>query len=413
MGASGCGGHYFCSNGGNFGGSSCTPSGSGLGTTGGNGGGGGGGGAASITAFAYDIVQTGSVNGIELTSTPALENISSFNSPTVPADDPSAEIVVAQKQYLYGIFPASESLYGWSIDATTGGLTALSGSPFTSTSLGGLVEDTTGVNFTALALNPTGTLMFIADAGNAEILTYQIGNGGGVTAASTISTVGAVPPWNLAVDGLGKYLYVTSGIEGDGQKVAAYSINPTTGALTLVAAALPFNIWELQGEPTGQYMVGISGNSVGITGVADSSIHVFSIQQSGTGAGTLSEVSGSPFTTLYSPANIAVQPSSANGSYVYSFSVNDTAGYNPIEGYALDTSSGALKAIAGSPFNGVTPSPWGQFDQSGDYLFVYSDIASNPQLAAVNVAAGTGTLTESASTQALSTGGYFAVTDPK
>jgi 6-phosphogluconolactonase (cycloisomerase 2 family) len=160
-------------------------------------------------------------------------------------------------------------------------------------------------------------------------------------------------------------------------------------------------------------MVGISGNSVGITGVADSSIHVFSIQQSGTGAGTLSEVSGSPFTTLYSPANIAVQPSSANGSYVYSFSVNDTAGYNPIEGYALDTSSGALKAIAGSPFNGVTPSPWGQFDQSGDYLFVYSDIASNPQLAAVNVAAGTGTLTESASTQALSTGGYFAVTDPK
>ena len=396
-----------------FGASTCTPSGSGLGGGGGTGGGGGGGGSTP-TALAYDIVQTGTVNGIAFSSTSStLANISGFTAP-VPSSDPSSELVIAQKQYLYGIFPESQSLYAWTIDASTGDLRAVTNSPFTIAALGGMVFNGTNVNFSGVAVNPAGTFLFIADAGNGEILTYQIGTGGTLTAGPTVSTVGAVQPWNLAIDGLGKYLYVTEGIEGNGGHVAAYSIYQGTGALTLVEAPFAYNIWELRGEPTGAYMIGISGNSVGVTGVADKSIHVFSIQPSGATAGALSEVSGSPFTTVYSPANIAVQPNTSNGSYVYSFSINDTfTGYNSIEGYALDTTSGRLTAITVSPFRGVTASPWGQFDQSGDYLFVYSNISSSPQLGVLNVTSGTGVLTESASTLPLTTGGYFAVTDPQ
>jgi hypothetical protein len=417
---SGCKESYGCQV--TFGASSCTPSGGGLGGGGGTGGtgGGGGGGGTTPTALAYDIVQTGEVNGIAYSSTvPSLTDISGFVLPTVPAADPSAELVIAQKQYLYGIFPQTQLLYGWTI-ATSGDLTAMNGSPFTVSALGFMVANSTGVNYSGVVTNPDGTFLFIADAGNAEILTFQIGVGGVLTAGPTIST-GVIQPWNLAIDGHGQYLYVTEGPIGIGGHVAAYAINQGTGALTLVAPAFAFNIWQLQGDPTGQFMIGISGNSLGITGIADNSIHVFSITQSGATAGALTEVTNSPFTTQFSPINLAVQPNINNGSFVYSFSVDGTGTPNPIEGYALNTtpgaSFGALTAIVGapaSPFSGVTASPWGQFDQSGDNLFVYSNTGGIlPLIGVVNPAAGTGGLTESVATLPLSTGGYFAVTDPQ
>jgi hypothetical protein len=181
----------------------------------------------------------------------------------------------------------------------------------------------------------------------------------------------------------------------------------------LVGSPLALNIWQLQGEPTGQFMIGISGNSSTTTGTIDDHIHVFSIMPSGATAGTLSEVANSPFLTQFSPANIAVQPNTNNGSYIYSFS-SEALSYNPIEGYALDTTTGGLTALSTSPFTGVTPGPWGQFDQSGTYLFVYGDLAgSAPGLTVLNVATGTGLLTQTVSTLPLATGGYFAVTDPQ
>jgi hypothetical protein len=405
-----------------FGASSCTPSGGGIGGGGGGTGGGGGGSGTTPTALAYNIEDTGFINGIAYSSTvPSLANITGFVLPTVPAADPSSELVIAQKQFLYGIFPNSDLLYGWTI-ATTGDLTPMNGSPFTISALGGMVPNGIGVNFSGIAVNPDGTLLFVADAAGDDILTFQIGVGGALTAGPVTPTVGGVlQPWNLAIDGHGLYLYATQGPPGNGGQVAAYSINQGTGALTLVAPAFAFNIWQLQGDPTGQFMIGISGNSVGITGIADNSIHVFSITQSGLTAGALTEVTNSPFTTQFSPINLAVQPNISNGSFVYSFSVDATGTPNPIEGYALNTTAGAsfgaLTAITGapaSPFSGVTASPWGQFDQSGDNLFVYSNTGGIlPLIGVLNTTAGTGGLTESVATLPLATGGYFAVTDPQ
>ena len=125
-------------------------------------------------------------------------------------------------------------------------------------------------------------------------------------------------------------------------------------------------------------------------------------------------VANSPFATTYAPFNIAVQPVAANGDFVYSFGVNDSGqAYNPVEGYLLNTTTGALTAITpGSPFSGVTFALFGQFDQSGDYLFSYGDSAT-PQLAVMDDAAGTGVLTETLQPTPLVTPGYWAVTDPQ
>jgi 6-phosphogluconolactonase len=402
---SSCGYVYKC--GVTFGGSTCTPSGGGIGSS--------GGGNGTAAAFAYNIVNSGSINGISLTtgSSAALQNITNFAAPTVPPSDFSSEIVIAQKKFVYAAFPGTQVLYAWSIDSKTGNLTALSGSPFSIPSLGGVVLNSAGVNMTALRVNPSGTLLFIADAGNAEIIVYQIGSTGALTAApgSPVGTVGTIQPWNLYFDGLGKYLYVSSGPEGLGQKVAAYSIQ-STGALTAVPGSpFAFNMWALQGDPTGKYLIAISARSSLLNGLTDDpSLYVFNIQQSGANAGALTPVTGSPFATLYAPVNLAVQPNATNGSFVYSFSLNQ-AGYNPIEGYQLNSSTGALSALSASPFSNITTSPWGQFDQSGAHLFVYTNVSGNAQLGALNVASSTGDLTQSLSNLPLASGGYFAVTD--
>ena len=95
---------------------------------------------------------------------------------------------------------------------------------------------------------------------------------------------------------------------------------------------------------------------------------------------------------------------------MYSFSIT-SSGYNPIEGYALSTATGVLSVLSASPFANISPSPWGQFEQGGSNLFVYSGIAGVAQLGVLSTASGTGVLTQPLAGVRLSTGGYFTVTD--
>src|SRR6202008_3045773 len=169
---------------------------------------------------------------------------------------------------------------------------------------------------------------------------------------------------------------------------------------------------ELQGDPSGKYMIGISGRSNALNGFPDDTrLYVFGIQQSGANAGALTQVSGSPFTTLFAPINLAMQPASSNGSFVYSFSVN-VLGPNPIEGYQLDTNSGALTTMTNSPFSNIGTAPWGQFDQSGAYLLIFASTATNSSLGVLNMASDrTGNLSEPLGPVTLDPTTYFAITD--
>ena len=172
----GCGGSYNCAV--TFGSSSCTPSGSGLGGggTGGTGGGGGGGGGA--TAFAYAVDQiggttTGTMDGYELNAgAGTFVPISGFNAPLIPPTDPSLGVVVAQEQFLYTAFSSTGQIYGWSVDKTSGALTAITGSPYSVSYLGSV--GVSGFNQLSMITNPAGTLLFVADAGDDEIWVYEI-----------------------------------------------------------------------------------------------------------------------------------------------------------------------------------------------------------------------------------------------
>jgi len=398
--------HYTCTSGATFGSSSCTATGSGLGS---------GTGGSATAAFAFDVDEAGTIDGYTLNTTAGtFEATSGYTAPTVPTNNGGVGMVVAQAKYLYAGFGDVGELYGWTIDST-GVLTAIGGSPFSAPFLADYV---TGVGETNMIVNPAGTYLYFAATGVDEIYAFQIGNGGALTAVAGSPFSATFPlgggPMNLAIDGLGKYLYASNGNYSShtATQVLTYSIG-SGGALTPVGTVLDSPMWLLKGEPTGKFMIGTSGNAVVDSGIDDDHLYVFSIGSTG----ALTEVAGSPFATEFSPFSIAVQ-SNAGGNLVYSFSFNDTAtAFNGVEGYEI-TSTGTLSAVSGSPFTGVAEGSWGQFDQSGAFLLVYASYVPEgtgsviTQLGPDEVGSA-GLLTQPISTLTLATPGFWVVTDPQ
>jgi hypothetical protein len=413
-----------CSGGGchdGFGSTSCSSSSSG-GSGSFGGGGGGGGSSTAPTAYAYAVDESGTIDGYVLDPTAkTFQAISGYAAPTIATNNGGVGMAVAQGKYLYAGIAAAGELYAWTI-GSDGMLTAVSDSPYTATFLADYI---TGVGQDNIITNPQGTLLFISDALHGEIYVYAIGSGGALTAVS--GSPFALPtgfePMNLATDGLGKYLYV---VDGDysthqGSKIAGYAIGTGTslGVLTAVTGSpfsgTGFNMWQLAGEPAGQFMIGTTGSSK-YNGVSDDdNLYVFSIEQTGTAAGVIAQVTGSPSATANSPLSIAVQPSTG-GNLVYSLGINDGGtAFNPIEGFEI-SSTGTLTKDTGSPFSNIGEGTWAQFDLSGSYLMVYAsytDQSTNEtvtQLAPLEVGTG-GALTQPISTLTIATPGFWVVVD--
>jgi hypothetical protein len=412
--------HYNCATSATFGSSTCSASTPGLGSSG------GGGSATAAFVFAVDSSASstqGSIVGYTLdTSALTFGSTTPYTAPTVPINDGGVGMVVAQSQFLYVGFGSVGQLYGWSID-TTGNLTAISGSPYSANFLADFVG---GVGDANMIVNPAGTILFISDTLLNQIYVYQIGTGGVLTPATGSPFPVPFEPMNLATDGMGKYLYATNGnfSTHTGSEIAAYVIGSSCatsgGACTLTTvpgSPFAFPMWLVKGEPTGQFLIGTSGNTLSQSLKDDNNLYVFSITPSGANAGAIAAVAGSPFPTQNSPFSIAVQ-SNPNGNLVYSFSINDTAtGFNPTEGYQL-SSAGVLTVDTGSPFSGVGNGDWGQFDQSGAFLMDYAsffDAGTNQvitQLTPLDVGTG-GALTQPIATLTLTSPGFWVVTDPK
>src|SRR5579871_3123784 len=402
----GCG-HYTCGAG--FGDTTCGSSGSPTLSQ--------GNGQNTASAFVYAVDQgatgasNGTIDGYELNaSSSSFGAISSYTAPTIPAAEGGMGMTVAQKQFLYVGFAGSLEIFGWTV-SSSGALTSISGSPFPATFLSGTPS---GIGQDTMITDPAGANLFIADTFGSKIYVYQIGSGGVLTSGtgSPLSMPSGFEPVNMTTDGLGKYLYVTNGNTGThtGTSVAAYAIG-TGGALAAVPGSpFAFPMWQVKGEPTGQFLIGTSGKTVPYAGVDDNNLYVFSI---GSGTGALTQVAKQ--STVYAPFSIAAQ-SDSGGAQVYSFGFNDTqTAFNPIEGYTI-SSSGTLTADSGSPFSGIGNGSWGQLDQSGVLLFVYGsflDTSTNQvttQIAPLDVGSG-GALTQPITTSTIATPGFWTVTD--
>jgi 6-phosphogluconolactonase (cycloisomerase 2 family) len=118
------------------------------------------------------------------------------------------------------IITPQPALAAFSFNTTTGALTPLAGSPYSS-------------NGAALYpwLLPGGKFLYQINDSNGTLQRWSIDQATGVPTLVGDVTTPADAPFVLITDPSGRYVYVTSSAGGN---VSSYSVNQTTGALTLV-----------------------------------------------------------------------------------------------------------------------------------------------------------------------------------
>lgn len=347
----GCG-HYVCKTG--LGATTCSSSGTGGISQGGNG-------QPTGDAFIY-VADAGGIQGLTMnvSASTIVDNCTPSTCPVVP-NVSSEWAVVAQNKFLYVGYPSTGQIYGWTI-ASDGSLATITGvNPFSAPYMIGNLAGTQ-----AAITNPAGNLLFVLGPSSDFVYVYTIGTDGTLANAGGSPMLVPFEPFNLAIDGMGRYLYVSNVVGGSStDTIAAYNIgntgllSPITGSpFVSPSGTNDFSLMQMQGDSSGKYLVGTTSTFAD----ADSHLYVLSIGTNGaiTPAGT-------PTVTANPPALVAIQPN-PGGTLVYSMSTNNLSVGGQVEGYTLNTATGALTAISGSPF-GVT-GDWGQFDQSGTYLFV-------------------------------------------
>jgi 6-phosphogluconolactonase (cycloisomerase 2 family) len=146
------------------------------------------------------------------------------------------------------------------------------------------------------------------------------------------------------------------------------------------------------GSTPWQVLVDPSGKYLLVTNIGQTSnVSVFAIDSS---TGALTQVPGSPFYANESPTDIAMPPA---GNLVYVS--NGSSQNGTVTAFTFDSSTGALTEVAGSPFYSGAGASALAVDNSGEFLYVANSSAtnSNPNvtgnISAFNINPTTGVLT--------------------
>lgn len=232
-----------------------------------------------------------------------------------------------------------------------------------------------------LALTSTNFL-YAADSGNNAVQAFSVNTSTGMLTpvpGSPFTVASGQGAQGMSVDPAGKFLYVT---QHNTNQVAAYTIN-SSGQLTIVPGS-PFTTgsFPVQSivDPSGKYLY-VSNNQDAL-----GSISAYTISSSG----ALTPVPGSPFSTLVNggPSGLAIHP---NGNFLYIAMSGTTGGGTKVVAESINTSTGALAPIAGSPFAvGNQPSAVA-IDPAGKFLFV-TNMTDNT-VSAFTINSGSGALT--------------------
>jgi 6-phosphogluconolactonase (cycloisomerase 2 family) len=281
--------------------------------------------------FAY-VANSGAsdnVSGYRINSeTGALTAIP--GSPFPGGDGPASIIVTPNGKFAYvaNFFGGQNNVSGYRIDPRTGALTAIPGSPFPAGS----------VPF-SVAVAPNGKFAYVANQGSNNVSGYAIDRKtGALTAIAGSPFPAGSTPFSVAVDRSGSFAYTAN---FGSNNVSGYTIDPSTGALTPIAASSgnPF--------PAGSAPVSVavdpSGKFAYVANFGSNNVSGYTIDPS-TGALTpIAASSGNPFPAGSGPFSVAVDPS---GTFAYV--ANN--GSNNVSGYRIDPKTGALTAITGAPF---------------------------------------------------------------
>jgi 6-phosphogluconolactonase (cycloisomerase 2 family) len=191
-----------------------------------------------------------------------------------------------------------------------------------------------------LTVDPTGRFLFVAVTccGNpgGGLTLYSINTNSGALTLVKGSPFGLPPGMGTATavasDPTGRFVYVSGGSQSGLNGVAAFSINSSTGGLSLVTPApVPGGSapWALTVDPSDRYLY-MTNN--------DSTISAYTIDNT---TGVPTQMASSPFSAGGSTRGIVVDPS---GKFLYLVDSIDAWGFS------INSSNGTLTAVPGAPF---------------------------------------------------------------
>jgi 6-phosphogluconolactonase len=252
----------------------------------------------------------------------------------------------------------------------------------------------TGSVPSAMILAPSGSALFVANNGTNDISAYSVKSDGTLTAAATTPT-GGMTPLNMAMDSAGHFLFVANqGLQVDPASgtISVFAVQDAT--LTAVPGS-PFRVAEL-GASSGTGPAGVAvtpdAKFLYVSNQFDSTVSTFSVDASGV------LTRGSVVSVGTTPSALAITP---NGGFLYVANSSTLSGFaicNQVVTSCNDPTApdGTLTALTGSPFSSglgpvsIVAAP------SGKFLFVVDRLSN--QVSEYKVATGTGVLT--ANTQA-------------
>lgn len=209
----------------------------------------------------------------------------------------------------------------------------------------------TGATPIAVVMSPKDPFLFVANQGSGDITAFTVDPGSG-----TLSQIGpatpvvqqpapptppiVVNPQSMAISPKGDLLYVANAAQGT---IAVLTIG-AKGVLGY-APGSPFSAGA--GATPTSIVAESTGRFVYAADPAQNAVLAFSVQSNG----TLSPISGSPFPSGTQTSAVAVDPQGA-----LLFAAN--TGANSVSAFGIDSKSGVLGQVSGSPFatGGAGPS---------------------------------------------------------
>jgi 6-phosphogluconolactonase len=256
----------------------------------------------------------------------ALTSIGSVPGPTM-----SLGLAAVDNQFLYASDTHNAQIDGYSINQTTGALTALAGSPFSTGTLSvpGVLAAPPG----DLGSLQEGSILYAADAG--AIDSFAI-SASGVPSALLGSPYGVSEAgFSIVVDPSGRYFFAADDDPPGG--IFAFTTGAADAALTPVPGS-PFTIPAQTVANSLPVGIADSGGSFVYAALSQTNqIAAFSIMSSG----ALTSVPGSPFSAGANPTALV-----AASGFLYAINSSD----GTISGYSINSSNGVLTPVYGSPF---------------------------------------------------------------
>lgn len=337
--------------------------------------------------------------------------------------NPASSTTGSSSNLVYVANATSQTIGAYQI--SSGALTTVSGSPFA-----------LGYTPQALVVSRANTFLYVSDS-SAGVYGYSIGSDGALTSLGQLVGNDVL---SMDVSPDGQWL---AGLDGTTQVLDVFSINTSTGALTLknqVAYTATGTVRPkmVRFAPSGAYLfaaLGTAGDAVftfatsngaalqsqalslSATTISDNAIAVNSastvlyLARSGTSSGVgvytigtngaLTAVSGSPFAAGGTPYDVAVDPT---GTYVYTANRGD----GTISGFLIG-STVALTALGSSPYTSGALVTSLAIDKSSTYLLAGAN-GSYPDLTMYSFNSTTaGKLDTVASVTSTTTAGLVAI----